>query len=143
MFKFPARIPYARPLAIAAGLFLLYAALGFLAGPPLVKHILTHTIADSMKRKISVGEVHVNPLLMSVELKDFALTETGGAPIAAFKRLHVDFQLSSLFRRAWTFSDISLEGLDLRADIAPDGRFNLLALLDRLAHMFLTLRSTI
>ena len=32
-----------------------------------------------MKRKISVGEVHVNPLLMSVELKDFALTETGGA----------------------------------------------------------------
>ena len=132
MFKFPAKIPYARPLAIAAGLFLLYVALGFLAGPPLVKHILTHTIADTMKRKISVGEVRVNPLLMSVDIQDFALIETGGAPIAAFKRLHVDFQLSSLPRRAWTFSDIELEGLDLRADVAPGGRFNLLALLQDL-----------
>ena len=80
MFKFPARIPYARPLAIAAGLFLLYVALGFLAGPPLVKRILTHNVAETLQRKISVGEVHVNPLLMSVELKDFALTENGGAP---------------------------------------------------------------
>src|SRR5262249_37293291 len=66
------------------------------------------------------------------ELRDFALAERDGAPIAGFKRLLVDFELSSLVHWAWTFSEITLEGLDLRADIAPDGRFNIAALLDKL-----------
>ena len=128
----PGRIPYARPLAVGAALLALYLLLGFFAAPPLLKRVLTHNVAETLKRKVRVGEVAVNPLTLSVELKDFALTETDGAPIAAFRRLLADFQLSSLFRRAWTFSEISLEGLELRADIAPGGRFNLLALLEDL-----------
>ena len=46
--------------------------------------------------------------------------------------LFADFELSSLARFAWTFSAIEIDGLDLRGDIAPDGRFNLFALLDSL-----------
>jgi len=128
----PRKIPYAKPLAIALAAYLLYALLGFFAGPPLVKRLLSNYAAETLQRKLSIGEARVNPLLFSVELKDFALTEADGAPIVAFKRLFADFELSSLARLAWTFSAIEIEGLDLRADIAPGGRFNLLALLDSL-----------
>jgi hypothetical protein len=122
-------LPYVRALAIAAALFLLYLLLGFLAGPPLVKRVVASLASDTLQRKATVGEVRVNPLALSMEMRDFAFTEKEGAPIAAFRRLYVNFQLSSLFRRAWTFGDVDLEGLDLRADIAPDGRFNIAELL--------------
>jgi len=126
------RIPYAKPLAIALAAFAIYALLGFFAAPPLVKRAIVNTAADTLLRKASVGEVRVNPLLLSLELKDVALTEADGAPIAGFRRLFADFELSSLARFAWTFAAVEIDGLDLRADIAPEGRFNLLALLDSL-----------
>src|SRR5262245_20891374 len=116
------KLPYARALAVAGGLFVLYVLLGFLAGPPIVKRVVASLASDTLQRKATVGEVRVNPLELSLEMRDFALTEKSGEPIAAFQRLYANFQLSSLFRRAWTFGDIALEGLDLRADIAPDGR---------------------
>ncbi|HEY6966883.1 MAG TPA: DUF748 domain-containing protein, partial [Burkholderiales bacterium] len=128
----PLKIRFARPLAIGAALIALYLALGFFAAPPLVQHILTQNVAEALKRKVSVGQVRVNPLALTLELRDFALTETDGAPIAGWRRLYANFQLSSLLRRAWTLSELSIEGLELRADIAPGGRFNLLALLEDL-----------
>jgi uncharacterized protein involved in outer membrane biogenesis len=126
------KIPFARPLAIVLSLFALYALLGFFAAPGLIKRAITNYAADRLERKASVGEVRVNPLLFRLELKDFHLAERDGAPIAGFKRLFADFELSSLARRAWTFSEIALDGLDVRADIAPGGRFNLAALLEKL-----------
>ena len=128
----PRRIRYRKPIAIVAALFLLYLLIGFFAVPPLAKRAITSFAQDTLQRKAAVGELNVNPLALTLEVKDFALTEADGAPIAAFQRLFVNFQLSSLFRRAWTFSDIALEGFDLRADIAPDGRFNIAALLSSL-----------
>jgi hypothetical protein len=128
----PRRIRYRKPIAIVAALFLLYLLLGFFAAPPLAKRAITSFAHDTLQRKAAVGELNVNPLALTLEMKDFALTEADGAPIAAFQRLFVNFQLSSLFRRAWTFSEIALEGFDLRADIAPDGRFNIAALLSSL-----------
>ena len=104
----PAKRRFLKPLAIAAAAFVVYALLGFLAGPPLARHILTHNVAETLKRKVSVGEVRVNPLALSLELKDLALAEADGAPIAAMRRLYANFQLSSLVRRAWTFADIAL-----------------------------------
>ena len=128
----PRILSYRRPLAIAAALFVAYLLLGYLAGPPLVRHILTKSVAEALKRKVSVGEARINPLALSIELKDLSLDEDDGAPIAGIRRLYANFQLSSLVRRAWTFADITLEGLEVHADIAPSGRLNLLALLDDL-----------
>jgi Domain of Unknown Function (DUF748) len=126
------KIPYARHFAFALAAFIIYTLFGFFAMPPILKHQIGKFAAETLQRKTSIGELRVNPLLLSLEIQDFALTEQDGAPIAGFKRLFADFELSSLFRLAWTFSAIELDGLDLRADIAPDGRFNILALLDSL-----------
>jgi uncharacterized protein involved in outer membrane biogenesis len=131
--RLPERVPYPRALAAAAAVFVLYLLLGFLLAPRLIERSIPSFVADQLQRKATVGAVRVNPLLLSLEISDFALTERSGAPIAGFKRLLVDFQLSSLPRWAWTFSEVTLEGLDVKADIAPDGRFNLGALLEDLS----------
>ncbi len=127
------KIPYPRVLAAAAAGFVLYLLAGFLLAPWAVERAVPGFVEDRLQRKATVGAVRFNPLLFKAEVDDFELAERDGAPIAGFRRLQVDFDLSSIVRRAWTFSGITLEGLDVKADIAPGGRFNIAALLDDLA----------
>jgi uncharacterized protein involved in outer membrane biogenesis len=127
------RIPYPRTLAVAAAGFVLYLLLGFLLAPWAIERSVSGFAADKLQRKATVGAVRFNPLLFRLEVDDFALAERDGAPIAAFRRLRVDFELSSLARWAWTFSEVTLEGLDMKADVAPGGRFNIAALLEDFA----------
>jgi hypothetical protein len=117
-------------MAALAVLFAIYFGLGYFALPRYIQRVIPEYAAEHLKRKASVREVGVNPLFFSVELNDFLLAEADGTPIVGFRRLLVDFELSSVLRWAWTFSTIALDGLDLRADIAPDGRFNLAELAD-------------
>jgi uncharacterized protein DUF748 len=126
------KIPRPRLVITLAALFTVYFVLGHVVAARYIQRFIPEYAAEQLKRKASVREVNVNPLLFSVELNDFLLAEADGTPIVGFRRLLVDFELSSVLRWAWTFSTIALDGLDLRADIAPDGRFNLAELADSL-----------
>jgi hypothetical protein len=109
----------------AAALLSVYVALAGYWLPRHLERIIPEYVATELGRKATIGTIHINPLLFRTELADFALAEADGRPIVRFRRLVVDFELSSLARWAWTFSTIALDGLELHADIAPDERFNL------------------
>lgn len=112
-------------LLTLASLFAAYLLLGGYFLPRYLEQALPEMAAKALQRTVTLGAVRINPLLFRVELVDLALAETDGRPIARLRRLLVDFETSSLARRAWTFSDIAIEGLEVNANIAPDGRFNL------------------
>ena len=126
------RIPRPWLVATVASLFAVYLLLGYFALPRYLHGAVPEYVAEHLKRKATLGAVSFNPLLFKLELSDFALAEPDGRPIAGFRHLLVDFELSSLLRWAWTFSTIALDGLELRPDIAPDGRFNFAELADSL-----------
>jgi len=108
----------------------LYALFGFLLAPLLFKRYAENYAAETLKRKASFTEVRINPFLFKFEAKDVAFQEADGRPIFGFERLFVDFELSSLFRWAWTFADIRIERPSLYVEIQRDGRLNLAALSD-------------
>jgi outer membrane protein OmpA-like peptidoglycan-associated protein len=87
---------------------------------------------EKLKRKASIAEVRVNPFLFTFEAKDFVLEEADNRPIIGFDRLFVDFQLSSLFRWAWTFADVRIERPSLHIEIQHNGRLNFADLADSL-----------
>src|SRR5882672_10665546 len=124
------KIPRPGLVVTLVALFAIYFVLGHFVASRYIQRAIPEYVAEQLKRKASVREVNVNPVFFSVELNDFLLAEADGTPIVGFRRLLVDFELSSLLRWAWTFSTIALDGLDLRADIAPDGRFNVAELAD-------------
>src|SRR5512134_306095 len=109
-----------------------YAAAGFLLAPYLVRHFVPKVAAEQFKRQASVGEVRVNPFLLTFEAKDFAFQEAGGEAILGVKRLFVDFEVESLFRWAWTFADIRIEGPSLNLVVDKDDRLNLARIVDDL-----------
>jgi hypothetical protein len=121
-----------RWLLTGVAAIILYALLGFVLAPHLITSYVARFSKETLKRQASIGEVRINPFLFTLDVKDFSLTESDGHPIIDFESLFVNFELSSLFRRAWTFADIRLEHPSLQISIEPDGHLNLAALADSL-----------
>lgn len=102
----------------------LYAVAGFLLVPAVVKWQLLKQIPPVTHRQLAVRQVQFNPFALSMTVRGAALTETNGAPFASFEELYVNFQLSSLFRLAWTFDEIRLQEPRAEIVLARDGLFN-------------------
>lgn len=116
---------YAKPLAITLVAIALYAVAGFVVVPRVIERAVPDYIAKHLQRKATIGKVRFHPFIFKLDVRDFALAEADGTPIVSFRRLLLDFELSSIWRWAWTFSRIGLEGLDVNVDIRPDGKMNL------------------
>lgn len=121
-----------RRFHIALGLFALYLALGFLILPALLKWQLEKQLGENLGHRISVGAVRFNPLALRLEIRALALSDPDGSAMFGFKRLLVDFEARSLFERAWTFSEASLEEPALRFALAQGEGHNFSPLLERL-----------
>ena len=112
---------FAAPLA----LFGLYVLAGFKLAPGIVRSQAIDFVRENYARELTLGEVTINPLKLQAEIKDLSLPDTDGKPMVAFRRLFVDFELSSIWERAFVFKDVQLDAPLARAVIRPDGSVNL------------------
>jgi hypothetical protein len=108
----------------------LYAAAGFLLAPHLVQRYVPQFASEQLQREAEIGEVRINPFLLTFDARDFAFREADGRPILALSRLFVDLEVKSLFRWAWTLAEIRLEAPDLHLVLGDDARLNLARLAD-------------
>jgi Domain of Unknown Function (DUF748) len=112
--------------AVVALLIGLYALAGFMLAPRLVRNALMTEIPNTLVGVTpSVGDIHINPFLLQLRVKDFYLTGSQGTKLVGFARLFVDFEVSSLWHRAYTFSNIDIDSPFANAVIFKDGRLNL------------------
>ncbi len=114
--------------ALVAVLVALYALAGFVFAPKMVRSALLQDIPKTLGVSPTVGDIHINPFLFQVEIKDFSLASPGGERLAGFRRLFVDFELSSIWHRAYSFVNIEIDAPAVNAVVAQDGRLNLLQL---------------
>jgi hypothetical protein len=112
--------------SIVALLLAVYAAVGFWAAPRLLRNALLDEIPKTLVGvKPAVGDIRINPFLFQVEIKDFSLTGANDTKLAGFERLFVDFDLSSVWHRAYTFGHIDIASPFANAVIFKDGSLNL------------------
>ena len=90
---------------------LVYTLAGFFAVPPVLESVAVDRLRESTGREASIERIFFNPYVLSLEVNGFALNDTDSERLFSFDRLFVNFQLSSLFRWAWTFREFSLDGL--------------------------------
>lgn len=128
------RILLSKAFIITVGLLIMYTLGGFFLAPFLVRHYVPQITQNLLQREAHIGKVHINPFLFTLEADDFELTETDGTPIGAFKRLLVDFELSSLIRWAWTFRQVTLDDPLVNLVIGTDGALNLAKLAPKGPH---------
>ena len=111
--------------AIIAALVGVYALLGFQVAPGIVRDQAAGFVRENYGRELQVGEVRVHPFKLQLEVRDLALPDTDAQTMLGFERLFVDFELSSLWERAFVFKDVTLEAPVARAVVRPDGSLNL------------------
>lgn len=115
-------------LAVALGLIVLYALIGFLLAPKLLRSALLEQIPKTLNLTPTVGDIRINPFLLRLEMKDFALAEPGGDRLLGFDRLLVEVKFASLWHRALMFKDIQLDAPFVNAVVGSDGALNLMKL---------------
>src|SRR6478736_2265837 len=86
----------------------IYALVGFLILPAIVKWQLRKQLPGLTHRLAEVKQVRINPFALSLTIRGLSLTETNGTPFAAFDEFYANFELSSIFHWAWTFDEIRL-----------------------------------
>ncbi|MEO7387587.1 MAG: DUF748 domain-containing protein [Gammaproteobacteria bacterium] len=116
------------PWLVLAGIVALYAAFGFFAVPRLLTSIAKETVKTDYNRDLALGEVRFNPFTLTLEINQLELPDADGSPMLGFKKLLVDLEVSSIWRRALSFRAIDLDGLAVNAVVRKGGALNLAVL---------------
>lgn len=109
------------PLALVA----LYALLGFEVAPGIARDQAQAFVREHYQRELAIGTIAIHPFKLQAEVRDLALPDADGSPMLGFQRLFVDFEIASLWNRAFTFKEITVEAPLVRAVVRPDGSLNL------------------
>ena len=114
-----------------AGALVLFAAIGFLAVPPLLKSKLQETLSQLLHREVRIETVRVNPFAPSVTIRGVSVRErTGDAVFARFEELYANAAWTSIFYLAPVVDEIRLVKPQLRLVRNPDRSYNFQDLLD-------------
>jgi len=114
-----------RATALVAVLVGLYALAGFYVAPKVIRSQAIEFVRQQYGRDLGIGEVRFNPFKLQLEIRDVALPDDDRQTMVGFQRLFVDFELSSLWHRAYTFKHIDIDAPTVRAVVRPDGKVNL------------------
>jgi hypothetical protein len=124
-------LPLAGKVAtISAAAVIMYALLGFLAAPPIIQSVLKTNIKKNLNRDVSLRRLRLNPFALSLTAEGFALYDLDNEHLVSFEKLHVNFQLSSIFQKAYTFDEIRLVAPDISIRVMADGNLSFADLLD-------------
>jgi len=107
----------------------LYAVLGFFVAPWAIKKVAIDAVSSNLQAQLRIGEVSVNPFVMSLGVQGLELDLASGAPLARAQRIYVNFQASSLFRWAWSFAEVRFDGPELFLSRDGSGILNLSTLM--------------
>jgi hypothetical protein len=111
--------------AIVAALIGLYALLGFKVAPGFVRNKAVEYVRAEYGRELSLGEIRIHPFKLQFEARDIAFPDADGERMLGLDRLFADFELSSLWKRAFYFREVDLDTPYVRAMIRPGGAMNL------------------
>ncbi len=122
-----------RWLFALAGAIALYALVGFVVVPAVVKAQLPPRLGRLLGREVSVQRVRTNPFALSATLEGFLVKDTDGEPFVGWERLYVNVRLSSLVTRTVSFKAIEWTRPYGRVVVGRDGRLNFSDIVERLS----------
>lgn len=126
------RFLLSKTFLIPVAIVVAYTLTGFFLAPYLIQRYATRFADEKLRCSLAIEEVRLNPYALTLEIKNFDLKELSGSPLIAFQDLFINFQVSSLWRWAFTFADVRLEKPSVHIQVMEDGRVNLIDVVDRI-----------
>jgi uncharacterized protein involved in outer membrane biogenesis len=117
-----------RYLLISVAVAILYGLAGFFAVPEVLRRYLPRYAERQLGCQATVGEIRVNPFLLTFDIRRFSLVQANASPLVSFDHLFVDLEAAGLVRQAVVVRRADLEGPDIHVVIEPDGSINFASL---------------
>jgi hypothetical protein len=117
--------------AIVAAI-VLYALIGFLVVPWIVKNLIEKKSVELVKRQATVEKVRCNPFALSLTIEGFSIPDRPGSVLLSWDRLYANAQVSSLFRWAATLKELTIENPYVALRRFEDGSVNVLEVMEDL-----------
>lgn len=112
-----------RQAALALGGFLVL-LLGFawLALPGILQSQAQKIVAEKSGHKLSLAKPEINPLALSLRLRELKLEDPEGAPLLAFRELFIDLSSASMTTRGIVIDELKLDGLAVSLILRNDAQ---------------------
>ncbi|MGH7977954.1 MAG: DUF748 domain-containing protein [Limisphaerales bacterium] len=112
---------WGRKLALwILGILLFYAIVGFFILPPIIRAVAVKRLSEALERKVTIQKVEVNPFVPSLSIRRLMVLGKDGQPFISWDNLYINFEVSSVFRKAWTFRKIVVSSPYARAQMNKD-----------------------
>jgi hypothetical protein len=109
-----------KALVWIASVWLLYMGFGFLILPLLVRAVAVKQLSKQLDRSVTIQQVRLNPYTLSATIRGVLVKDKDGAPLVSWNEAYVNFQLASLFKRAWIFKEVTLAQPFVRVQMNKD-----------------------
>ncbi|MGH7933737.1 MAG: DUF748 domain-containing protein, partial [Candidatus Binataceae bacterium] len=110
---------------IVVAAIVVYGLLGFFGVPILVRRIATGSVAKSLERPVSVGDVGFNPYTLNLNIHKLHIGERHSPePFVDIARLHVNVSWKSLFHLAPIISELTIDQPVIRVVRLDQQHFN-------------------
>ncbi len=116
----------------ALGIVGLYALVGFLVVPIIIKTVVLPRLSDDLQRPITVGKVSLNPFTFSVDIENLEVLDDS-ARLLHIQELFANFEPSALIAGKVGFDEIRLTSPYALVKVKPDGSVNVMEVLASLA----------
>ena len=120
------------PALIGVGAILGVLAFAWLALPGIIQSQAEKFIAEKTGHRLTLARPELNPLALSLRLRELRLVDPAGAALAEFGELFIDLSASSLTERTLVFDEIRLDGFKASLVQRKDGGLNWTPLFDTL-----------
>ncbi len=118
-------------LGWSLGLFAFYSiSLGLIA-PWAIKSQLQQLVQKRLQLQLQTRSFTINPYALSLNIQGLQISGQGLAQPLGFEQLYINFQLSSLWRCAWSFKEFHILGLQGQLLRNKDGSTNFSPLMAR------------
>jgi len=109
----------------AGSLLCLYAITGFLVLPWILGRVLPKQASKLLLREVTVEKIRINPFALSGSLQGVEVKDKEGEDLLSWREVYANFQLSSIFRWAWTFREVRVVEPYVHLEILPDYSLNI------------------
>ncbi len=113
---------------LVVGLVGLYALVGFVLLPYLIKEYGVPAASEQLQRPVVVREVAFNPFTLALRLNGLEVREQDQTPIIGFEEFVVNLRATTLFFQTLGFDEIRLVMPFVAARVNREGKLNLLGL---------------
>ncbi len=127
------RLPSLKTWALTlAGLAVSCLLFAWLILPRIIQSQAEKFIAEKTGHHLTMNRPEFNPFELSLHLSGLRLTQPDNEQLLSFQDLVVNFSSASIYRGAFVFDDIRLDGLEATVALLPNGQLNWSGLIDSL-----------